>query len=58
MEKELGKWLMDIAKYILTVIVLSKFFSGTTISAGMFAIAIMAVIVTLFGGMYLINKNK
>ena len=28
MKKEFGKWLMDVAKYVATVVILSNFFSG------------------------------
>ncbi|GAB6011015.1 DUF6722 family protein [Viscerimonas tarda] len=28
MKKEFGKWLMDIAKYIVTAVIVSSFFNG------------------------------
>ena len=52
MKKELGKWLMDIAKYITTVVIISTLFDevqGLSLYVG----AIFAVLFTLGGGLLL-----
>ena len=56
MRKELGKWLMDIAKYIITAVVLSSVF-GEIDSWLMYVIGVVAVIVTLVVGLYLISDR-
>lgn len=56
MRKELGKWLMDIAKYIITAVVLSSVF-GEIDSWLMYVIGVLAVIVTLVVGLYLISDR-
>ena len=47
MRKELGKWLMDIAKYMTTAILLSSVFSGIEEWAWyVYALIVVAVLVT------------
>jgi len=58
MRKELGKWSMDIAKYILTVVILSKIFNNTHEESNLFIIGIIAVIVTLSFGLYMVKEPK
>ena len=58
MRKEFGKWSMDIAKYILTAVILSKAFGDTHDESNVFMIGIIAVIVTLSGGLYLVREPK
>ena len=57
MKKEIGKWLMDIAKYITTAILLSAVFkdleSPLVVIGG-----ICAAMVTLAWGLYLIRDNE
>ena len=61
MRKELGKWLMDVAKYMTTALLLSYVFSdmnNTVIIATVIAVASLLLIT----GLWLIyekpNKNK
>ena len=56
MRKELGKWSMDIAKYILTVVILSKVFSNTHEDYNVFVIGIIAVVVSLSFGLYMVRE--
>lgn len=54
MKKELGKWLMDIAKYIATAVVISSIFTES--KGALFWIgAFLAIAATLFSGLWLIN---
>jgi hypothetical protein len=57
MRKELGKWLMDVAKYVATVILLSSVFSDVR-SIWMY-IGVAIVVLTALGlGLALIQDNK
>lgn len=49
MRKEFGKWLMDIAKYIITAVVLSSVF-GEIESWVLYVIGIVSVAITLLIG--------
>ncbi len=56
MKKELGKWLMDIAKYIVTALLLSSVF-GDMQSPWIIACVILSAAITLTVGLILI-KDK
>ncbi len=56
MRKELGKWLMDIAKYIITAVVLSSVF-GEIESWAMYVAGVVSVGATLFVGLYLVSDR-
>ncbi len=56
MRKELGKWLMDIAKYIITAVVLSSVF-GEIESWVLYVIGIISVAATLLIGLYLVSDR-
>ena len=58
MRTELGKWLMDIAKYMVTVLLLSSVFGDMT---NLWAVtsAILASLLTLLMGLWLVrNRNR
>ena len=57
MKKEFGKWLMDIAKYITTAVILSSFF-GEADTVVMYAGGGLAVITPLAGVDLLIDKSS
>lgn len=62
MRKEFGKWLMDIAKYIATAVILSSVF-GEVEMLTMYIGGGLAIIVSLSIGLFLvsdknINSNK
>ncbi len=57
MKRELGIWLMDIAKYIITAVVLTSIF-GTMEGKWAVWLGILAVVVTLFVGLWLVKENK
>jgi len=51
--KEIGKWLMDVAKYVVTAVVLSTFFSEIQEERFMYLIALAISIVVVVVGLYL-----
>lgn len=56
MRKEFGKWLLDIAKYLVTVLLLSSLFADmdrTYMYVGVSALVIFIFIV----GLYLVDDN-
>ncbi len=57
MRKELGKWLMDIAKYLATAVLLSSVFTEQE-EGIMYIIAFMAAVITLFTGLILVRDKK
>ncbi len=57
MKKEFGKWLMDIAKYIATAVVLSSVF-GEVNTWIMYLIATVSVITILVIGLFLISDRS
>lgn len=58
MKKELGKWLMDIAKYITTAIVLSSIFGDVQEKWIIYVGGSLAIIVTLLAGLWLVREEK
>ena len=57
MRRELGKWLMDIAKYLATAVLLSSVFSEQE-EGVMYIIAFLAAVITLFTGLILVRDKK
>ena len=58
MKKEFGKWLMDIAKYMVTALLLSSVFADIKKPIILFCI-LLASTITLAWGWYLVrDKNK
>jgi len=53
MKKEFGKWLMDIAKYIVTAIILSSFFSGMNEQQWIYIVAAVVAAIVVGFGLYL-----
>lgn len=58
MKKELGKWLMDIAKYITTAVILTSIFGEIEQKWIIFLSGILAVSFTLGWGLYLVKDKK
>ena len=57
MRKELGKWLMDVAKYLVTVLLLSSVF-GDMESPLVLTSVIVASGATLGAGLWLVRDKK
>lgn len=59
MKKELGKWLMDIAKYTMTAVILTSIFGEFSQKWVIYAGGALTVACTLGWGLYLLkDKNK
>lgn len=58
MRKELGKWLMDIAKYITTAVVLTSIFGGVQEEWIIYLGGSLAVLITLLAGLWLVKDKK
>ena len=57
MEFELGKWLLDIAKYLVTALLLASIFSDMS-TPWIVTMVIVSAVATLSLGLYLIKKNE
>ncbi|MBQ9254573.1 MAG: hypothetical protein IJ213_04305 [Bacteroidales bacterium] len=59
MKKEFGKWLMDIAKYLMTAVLLSTWFNGigdwNTITHILICVAVVGVLIL---GLYFTKESK
>ena len=58
MKKEFGKWLMDIAKYLVTAVLLASVFSDITEKWVVYLVVSIAIIITLGGGLILLQDKK
>ena len=59
MRKGLGKWLMDIAKYMTTAVLLTSLFNGVNEWAWyLYGLVVIAVLVTLATGLFLIKDKE
>ena len=58
MRKELGKWLMDIAKYITTAVVLTSIFGDMQEKWIIYVSGLLAVVITLLSGLWLVRDKK
>ena len=59
MRKELGKWLMDIAKYMTTAVLITSLFNGVNEWAWyLYGLVVIAVLVTLATGLFLIKDKE
>ena len=57
MKKEFGKWLMDIAKYMVTALLLSTIFAEMNEPIIIYMVVILSSIVLGFG-LYWVNKGE
>lgn len=58
MRKELGKWLMDIAKYITTAVILTSIFGEVGNKWIIYIGGLLSVIITLSAGLWLVKDKK
>ncbi len=58
MRKELGKWLMDIAKYITTAVILTSIFGEVENKWIIYIGGLLSVIITLSAGLWLVKDKK
>lgn len=57
MRKEFGKWLMDIAKYIATAVILSSVF-GEIDSWLLYTVGAFSIVIILFWGLFLVSGSS
>ena len=58
MRKEIGKWFMDIAKYVATAVLISQFLGGFEQKWAVYLVGIATVAVCFFLGMIYIRDEK
>ena len=58
MQKEFGKWLMDVAKYVATAVILSTIFSDMQEKSVFFVLGILSMVFMLLWGLYLVREPK
>ena len=58
MRKEFGKWLMDIAKYITTAVILTSIFGEIDQKWIIYVGGIMSILLTLGIGLWLVRDKK
>lgn len=59
MRKKLGKWFLDIAKYMTIAVLLISLFSGVNELAWyMYGLVVLAVLVTLLTGLTLLKDKR
>ncbi len=58
MKKELGKWLMDIAKYITIAVVLSSIFGDVQEKWIIYIGGSLSIVLTLSAGLWLVRDKK
>lgn len=57
MKKEIGKWFMDVAKYIATAVLLTQIFGGMADSAYIIAYALISVVIIFSLGVSIIHSD-
>lgn len=58
MKKEFGKWLMDIAKYITTAVILTSIFGKISDRSLLYIVAFVSVVFCLGWGLWLVKSDK
>ena len=57
MKKEIGKWFMDVAKYIATAVLLTQIFGGMADSVYIIIYALISVVVIFALGVSIIHSD-
>jgi hypothetical protein len=57
MKKEIGKWFMDVAKYIATAVLLTQIFGGMADSVFIIVYALISVVVIFALGVSIIHSD-
>ena len=58
MKNEIGKWFMDIAKYVATAVLISSFLGGFEQKWAMYSVGIITVVLTFSFGVFVIQYEK
>ena len=57
MKKEFGKWLMDVAKYMVTALLLSTIFTDMDDPVIIYVVVVLSIVVLGFG-LYWVNEGE
>ena len=57
-KKKIGEWLMDVAKYVLTAVLISTIFKDLENRWIIYVVGLIAVIFSLYIGVDLFDKNS
>lgn len=58
MKKELGKWLMDVAKYITTAVLIASAFNDVNDGWIVYTCATIAIALTMLCGLWLVRDKN
>ncbi len=58
MKKEIGKWFLDIAKYIATAVLLTQLFGGVTNKGSLILAAIVSIVVIFTIGLIYLHDDE
>ena len=58
MKKEVGKWFMDIAKYVATAVIISSFLGSLEQKWAVYIVGTSIVVVGFSLGLYFIKEKK
>ena len=58
MKKEMGKWVLDVAKYLATAIIIFTLFKDIAEKSVILEVGGLSVAIMLLGGFFLINDPK
>ena len=58
MKKEIGKWFMDIAKYVATAVIISSFLGSFNNKVLVYLFGSLIVVVCFLLGIYFIHSKK
>ena len=58
MKKEFGKWIMDVAKYITTAVLLATVFNDISNRLTIYYTATFTIILMVGGGLWLLRDQK
>ncbi|MCL2131822.1 MAG: hypothetical protein FWH36_05145 [Lentimicrobiaceae bacterium] len=58
MRKEIGKWFMDIAKYVATAVLISSFLSGFERKWIVYVVGLLVILLCLFLGLNFLRDEK
>lgn len=58
MRKEIGKWLMDVVKYVATAVLITSFLGEIQEKWIVYTIGILSVISCLAAGLFLVRERK
>lgn len=56
--EEIGKWLMDVAKYVATAVLITSFLGEFEEKWLVYTIGILTVILCFFGGLWFIRRRS